>query len=116
MPPATKDTTTPLPNVGDREPRQTPATWMAPSGPSSLTMVITSGSGVKRNLRLSNKGKITWFRKERKSGGLAMEERQADDENTTLSLEINDTANTVNLTKTKITNNRVQSTTENIFS
>ena len=117
MPPATKETTTPMvSNVGDREARQKPALWTPPSGPSSMTMVITSGSGVKRNLRLSDKGKITWFRKDRKSGGLAVEERQADDENTTLSLEVNDTANTINLTKTKIINNRVQSTTENIFS
>ena len=117
MPPATKETTTPLPNVGDREPRQKPAGWMPPSEPSSLTMVITSGSGVKRNLRLLDMGKITRFRKDRKSGGLAIEEREADDVNTTLSLEINDTANTVNLTKTKIIdNNRIETTTENIFS
>ena len=117
MPPATKETTTPmLPNVGEREARQKPG-WMPPSGPSSLTIVITSGSGVKRNLTLSNKGHIMWFRKDRKSGGIAIEERQADDEHTTMSLEINDTANTVNLTKTKITkNNRVQTTTENIYS
>ena len=99
MPPATKETTTPMPHVGDREARQKPALWMPPSGPSSVTMVITSGSGVKRNLRLSDNGKITWFRKDRKSGGLAVEERQADDENTTLSLEVNDTANTINLIK-----------------
>ena len=78
-------------------------------------MVITSGSGVKRNLRLSN-NKITWFRKDRNSGGMAVEEREADDETTTMSLEINNTASTINLIKTKITNNKVQSTTENIFS
>ena len=116
MPPATKETTTPLPNVGNREPRQKPAAWLPPSGSKSLSMVITSGSGVKRHLRLSDKGQITWFRKDKK-GGLAIEEREADDVNTTLSLEVNDTANTINLTKTKITaDNKVQSTTENIFS
>ena len=115
MPPATKETTTPLPNVGDREPKQKPAAWLPPSGPGGLTMVITSGSGEKRSLRLSNK-QITWFRKDKNSGGMAIEEREADDETTTMSLEINNTASTINLTKTKITNNQVQSTTENIFS
>ena len=118
MPPATKDTTTPMvPNVGDRKARQKPAIYMPPSGPSSLKMVITSGSGIKRHLSLSDAGHITWFRKDTESGGLAIEEREADDEHTTLSLEINDTANTVNLTKRKITkDNRIETTTENIYS
>ena len=117
MPPATKETTTPLPNVGDRQPRQKPAAWLPPSGPSGLTMVITSESGVKRHLRLSNKGQITWFRKDKNNGGMTIEEREADDANTKLSLQINNTASTVNLTKTKITdNNKIETTTENIFS
>ena len=117
MPPATKETTTPLPNVGDRKPRQKPAAWLPPSGPSGLTMVITNESGVKRHLRLSNKGKITWFRQDKNGGEMTIEEREAGDATTTLSLQISNTASTVNLAKTKITdNNKIETTTENIFS
>ena len=115
MPPATKETTTPMPNLGGREARQKPAIWKPPSGAGDLTMVITSGSGVKRTLSLTDKGHITWFKKN-KSGELEIEERQADDDQTILSVEVNDTANTAVLTKTKITENRtVQSTSENIY-
>ena len=89
---------------------------MPPSGPSSLKMVITDRKGINRDLTVSHKGHITWFRKDKKSGELAIEGRQADDEHTTMSLEINDKANTINLTKTKYTeNNTIQTTTENIF-
>ena len=116
MPPATRETTTPMPNLGGREARQKPAIWEPPSGPSTLTVVITSGSGVKRNLSLSDKGQITWFRKNKESGDLHLEERLADDEHTILSVEVNDTADTAVLTKTKITeNNRVETTSENIY-
>ena len=116
MPPATKETTTPMPNLGEREARQKPAIWKPPSGPSSLTMVIKDGQGVKRNLTVSDRGHITWFRKNKQSGELEIEERQPDDEHTALSVEVNDTANTAVLTKTKITkNNTVQTTTENIY-
>ena len=115
MPPATKDTTTPMPNLGEREARQKPAIWKPPSGTSALTMVITDGQGVKRNLSLTDKGHITWFKKN-KSGELEIEERQADDDQTILSVEVNDTANTAVLTKTKIMENKtVQSTSENIY-
>ena len=116
MPPATKETTTPMPNVGEREPRQMPAMWMPPSGPGALTMRIRSGSGQTRNLRLYN-NKITWFRKDGTGGGIAMEERTADDVHTTMSLEVGSKGDTVNLTTRKITkNNRVETTTENIYS
>ena len=116
MPPATKETTTPMPNLGEREARQKPAIWKPPSGASALTMVITDGQGVKRTLSLTDRGHITWFRKNKDSGELEIEERQADDEKTILSVEVNDTANTAVLTKTTITENRtVQSTSENIY-
>ena len=119
MPPATKETTTPMPmpDVGEREPKQKPAMWKPPSGPSGVTMIIRCESGKTRNLRLYN-SKITWFRKDRGSGGgLSMEERVLDDDHTTMSLEIGSTGETVNLTKRKITkNNRVETTTENIYS
>ena len=120
MPPATKETTTPMPmpDFGGREPRQKPAMWKPPSGSGGVTMIIRSNSGKKtRNLRLYN-NKITWFRKDTACGGLAMEERKlGDDDHTTMSLEIGSTGETVNLTTRKITkNNRVETTTENIYS
>ena len=116
MPPATKETTTPMPNLGEREARQKPAIWKPPSGASALTMVITDGQGVKRTLSLTDRGHITWFKKNKQSGDLEIEERQADDEQTILSVEVNDTASTAVLTKTKITGNKtVQSTSENIY-
>ena len=118
MPPATKETTTPMPmpNFGEREPTQKPAMWKPPSGPGGMTMIIRCESGKTRNLRLYN-SKITWFRKDRASGSLSMEERDVDDDHTTMSLEISSTGETVNLRKRKITqNNRIETTTENIYS
>ena len=116
MPPATKETTTPMPNFGEREPTQKPAMWKPPSGLSALTMLIRSDSGKTRNLRLYN-NKITWFRKDGAGGGIALEERKADDVHTTMSLEISSKGDTVNLTTRKITkNNRIETTTENIYS
>ena len=119
MPPATKETTTPMPmpNFGEREPTQKPAMWKPPSGPGGMTMIIRSGSGkTVRNLRLYE-SKITWFRKDGAGSGLTMEERTVDDDHTTMSLEISNTGETVNLRKRKITdNNRVETTTENIYS
>ena len=118
MPPATKETTTPvpMPDFGEREPRQQPAMWKPPSGPGGMTMNIRCDSGKTRNLRLYN-NKITWFRKDRTSGGIAIEERKANDVHTTMCVEISSKGDTVNLTMRKITkNNRVETTTENIYS
>ena len=118
MPPATKETTTPMPmpNFGEREPRQEPAMWKPPSGPGGMTMIIRSNSGKTRNLRLY-KNKITWFRKDRTSGGIAIEEREANDVESTMSVEIGSKGDTVNLTTRKITqDNRVETTTESIYS
>ena len=118
MPPATKETTTPMPmpDFRGRELRQKPAMWKPPSGPGGMTMIIRSDSGKTRNLRLY-KNKITWFRKDRASGGVAIEERKTDDVHTTMSVEISSKGDTVNLTTRKITeNNRVETTTENIYS
>ena len=116
MPPATKENTTPMQNLGDREAQQKPAIWMPPSGTSSLKMIITdNATGKQRDLTVSDKGNITWFRRD-KSGALTIEERQADDEHTTMSLEINDKANTVNFTKRKLTMNKtIEKITENIY-
>ena len=55
MPPATKETTTPMPNLGEREARQKPAIWMPPSGPSSLKLSITDNATGKNAILRSRK-------------------------------------------------------------
>ena len=116
MLPATKETTTPMPNLGEREARQKPSKWKPPSGPSSLKMVITSGSGFKRDLTVSDRGHITWFTRD-KNGNLIMEERKAD-ERTMMSLEIDDKAKTIHLCKTRLSPDKktIDSLREKLYS
>ena len=90
---------------------------MPPSRTSDLKVVITNNeTGEKHDLAVSDRGHITWFKRD-KSGNLILEERKAD-ERTTMTLEINDTAKNVNLTKTTVTDPKkkiIKTSTENII-
>ena len=90
---------------------------MPPSGTSDLKMVITNNeTGEKHNLAVSDRGHIAWF-KRNKHGNLSMEERKAD-KGTTMTLEIQNTAQIVNLRKTTITDpekKTIKTSTETIY-
>ena len=87
MPPATQDTTKPTLDFGGREPRQKPATWTPPSAAGNLKMVITNNATGQKHDRTNC----------RRTNGRG---------HTTMSLEIDDKAKTINLTNTRLTDNR----------
>ena len=113
MPPATKETTTPVPQLGEREPAQKPTVWKGPPYGNHLRIIITNNKqGNKHVFAISDKEHITWFKRD--SGNLSIEERK-EEERTPMALEVNDTS--VNPIKTTVQDPRkttLKTTIENI--